>query len=226
MKIRLYIYVVFFIILGCSSKGTKKSEELLFVDSLVNYTSFEKDKFENKDLDVLKLKKGIDSLLISIFNKNICSELIIDTISKWDMIFTELIGTPLENIINNTIKNVKYKFVLNGFHNVDFVILSFTNEYIADSVFNIFEYVANAKKIGAPGLTYSNDYLILIKNEIYWLHTGCSYAYFNHLKFVNILQNMVDTYDYKSIECECGKSGTEVSPSVETPAVKIKNKIP
>ena len=57
----------------------------------------------------------------------------------------------------------------------------------------------------APGLTYTNDYVLKMDNKIVWLNTGCSYAYKNHMQLKNILLSCLHFQSVKdSIVCQCG----------------------
>ena len=57
-----------------------------------------------------------------------------------------------------------------------------------------------------PGLTYTNDYVIKSYNKIYWLNSGCPYAFSNHqiLKQFMLQSLQVDNIQ-DSIWCKCGQ---------------------
>jgi hypothetical protein len=193
-----------FLIIGCSSNSIKNNEKPIVIDSLIERHFFEKDELDNKNFDILKYKKSVDSLLVDIFNKDTYSNLVLDSIFK-GVSFNVLKETPLENIFNEAIKNERYIFNLSNNNNFSFIILTYENKYITDSIFNVIEKESIENNWIPPGLTYTNDYLIAIENNIYWINTSCLYSYYNHLKLVNILKSMLDIQGHKSIECECGK---------------------
>ena len=57
-----------------------------------------------------------------------------------------------------------------------------------------------------PGLTYTNDYVIKSYNKIYWLNSGCPYAFSNHQKLIQfMLQSLQVENIQDSIWCKCGQ---------------------
>jgi hypothetical protein len=57
-----------------------------------------------------------------------------------------------------------------------------------------------------PGLTYTNDYVIKSYNKIYWLNSGCTYAFYNHQKLKHfMLQSLQVDNIQDSIWCKCGQ---------------------
>ncbi|MBX7164626.1 MAG: hypothetical protein K1X49_13130 [Saprospiraceae bacterium] len=58
-----------------------------------------------------------------------------------------------------------------------------------------------------PGLTYTNDFVIISGVYIFWLNTGCSYSYTNHLKLTDFMLRTLQLEQIQdSIWCKCGQS--------------------
>lgn len=58
---------------------------------------------------------------------------------------------------------------------------------------------------GGPGLTYGNDYVWNGERDLFGLHTGCHYAYFNHLTFRRLaMANAPPLTATDSVVCHCG----------------------
>ena len=57
-----------------------------------------------------------------------------------------------------------------------------------------------------PGLTYTNDYVIKSHDKIYWLNSGCPYAFSTHQKLKQfMLQSLQFDNIQDSIWCKCGQ---------------------
>jgi hypothetical protein len=65
---------------------------------------------------------------------------------------------------------------------------------------------ANNENDFCPGLTYVNDYVIRTEKKIYWLNTGCAFAFSNHRKISQfLLRSLPELNIYDSIWCQCGQ---------------------
>lgn len=58
-----------------------------------------------------------------------------------------------------------------------------------------------------PGLSYANDYAIRTNKEICVMHTGCAYAYYNHIALKDMMLDHMDLGVVSdSLVCVCGHS--------------------
>ena len=63
----------------------------------------------------------------------------------------------------------------------------------------------NTEPFYIPGLTYTNDYVVRTDKNIYWLNSGCPYAFFNHKKLIGLISQSLDLDNVvDSIHCKCG----------------------
>lgn len=206
-KIILYhICIVFF--LSCFSPKKEQVEDI--PQKTENLLIKIDDIIDNNKFDIIEYKIKVDSLFSKIFSEKINSNLIIDTINKMDLIFNFFKSSPLENITKHTNWCIRYDFnIINDDvrRKKQLIIFDFKTQIESDSCFVIFEKFAtdtNYFEIFVPGLTYTNDYLVLIKNKIYWINSSCMYSYENHLKFVEELKKILNITNEKTINCECG----------------------
>ncbi len=174
-----------------------------------NIESKNKRQSKNNETDdsynIVKFKTKIDYVL----NKSKNSEFsqILDTLPRGGLVFVELKNTPLKNVINESVTTIKYSFRENqgiSAIKLHLVIIAFNSEQKAENIFRTFEKVS-IEKNGVPGLTYSNDYLVKVKNKIYWINSACTISYFNHCKIVNEFKDIFHISAPKSIQCECGQ---------------------
>ncbi len=85
-------------------------------------------------------------------------------------------------------------------------VYSDTENCISDFIALRKEANGDAGDDGVPGLTYSNDYVLRSDKQIFWLNTGCAYAYSNHLMIKqNLLQSLNNVPISDSISCKCGQ---------------------
>lgn len=119
------------------------------------------------------------------------------------------IQVPLEELttfLNRTNKTIKYIYRLKvdkRQYSVILHVMECSSIAIANALFNsMHEY--SKQDIGVPGLTYTNDYLIMHKHRIYWLNSGCDMSYPNHQRFVQLLNTTLQVAPNHFIECQCG----------------------
>lgn len=213
MKIQIFIFVLCCI--ACSSKKNERIKEIntLIVNNdqetslIIKKQKTSSSILSDSTFNIINYKQRFDSVSRTIKGAGRNVKLKADTLKPNELIFVELKNTELENITNKAISTIKYSFLLESGDSrlkTYLIILSFASEIESEFNFNVFERVA-LEKNGIPGLTYTNDYLIKIDKKIYWINSSCSYSYTNHLKFVNIFRDMLNTKGKKVIKCKCGQ---------------------
>ena len=171
----------------------------------INGDDIHGDSLEVANFDVKQYLKIIDTLSSFILGE--CPSLIVDTLSHNDFLFNELKDTPIETLTSTMMQGLRYEFLFDkgaGIYKHSLILLTFDTERIADSLFAIIKDVA-LDKSGVPGLTYSNDYLTKQKNELYWVHSSCSFSYENHCKLVSALNNSLTSIEEQALQCKCGE---------------------
>jgi len=84
---------------------------------------------------------------------------------------------------------------------------NYNNSNDVDTIFENLRTLAKGSgaEDGTPGLTYTNDYLIKSNQKIFWLHSGCYYAYPNFIKLSKLFESSIkDVVKLDSIKCKCG----------------------
>ena len=54
-----------------------------------------------------------------------------------------------------------------------------------------------------PGLTYTNDYLCIKGNTMYWINTACMYSFDNHKKLIAAFRKIFEI-NSRELLCQCG----------------------
>lgn len=191
---------------GCSNSQKNELENNISEKLEDNTTYVEPQEKTIADaFNLMNYKTKVDSVLYDVVGSK--SVLKTDTLQKGDLIFVELKGTPVNDVIAETISTVRHSFNLkNGDKRINhyLIVLSFSSMQKAELIFSDFEKLA-LEKSGVPGLTYTNDYLVNYKDKIYWINSGCILSYFNHSKIVNEFREIIKVSGINSIQCECGQ---------------------
>lgn len=161
-------------------------------------------------LNVLTFVTLADSLLSHIQGKEIHLSYEIDTINPDQPDFLKIYG-PL--FISDNVLVKKYSFDPgkgNSELRLWIIEATFDDEVSASNAFNIIKtdaFDTGDKPNFTPGLTYSNDYVIVSSKNIYWLNSGCSYAMTNHKKLKQCMLGSLQVTNIQgSILCKCGQA--------------------
>jgi hypothetical protein len=214
-KIVLTVVLLWLAILSCNQipgDQNQANPEDRTVSNILKYTSTGIEKagtVPELGLNVSKFLALADSLLTSIQGKSINLSYKIDTITA-DKISKRSFFQPLLSSDNTIIK--RYLFDPGtGNSELSFWIVdaTYTDTILTNKVFAQFG-KQSGKVNGAddffPGLTYQNDYVIKTGKKIYWLNSGCSFAFFNHQKIKQLLLQSLKIENAKdSIICKCGQ---------------------
>jgi hypothetical protein len=167
------------------------------------------DVSSNNEFDVDKFISRTDSLLTKITGKSISLTYKIDTIAaeitdKYN--FYNCLYTSDLTVIK------KYEFDPGKGNRA--LRLWFIDATYPDTIATNIAFKELQKQTGKvngendfiPGLTYTNDYVIKTDKKIYWMNSGCPYAFFNH-KMISKL--MLQSLQFDNIEdsiwCKCGQ---------------------
>lgn len=85
--------------------------------------------------------------------------------------------------------------------------LRFDDIQSAEEMFDTFKVFGMTRDMDlTPGLTYTNDYLRLDKNSVFWLNSPCMVSIPNHLKLVKAFQEMLELspVEKSAMHCKCG----------------------
>lgn len=86
---------------------------------------------------------------------------------------------------------------------------TYADSAAANAVFGLLKEDAYDSELGdhfTPGLTYANDFVLKSDNQIYWLNSGCPYAFFNHQKLKGYMMQSLHIGSVQdSIWCKCGQ---------------------
>ena len=164
---------------------------------------------QKPDFDVVKFATLTDSLLTKIQNKPIGLTIKIDTI-RADKTEKRSFYSPLFTSDNCLIK--RYFFDPgkgNRELRIWFVEATYEDTISANKAFE--ELHKQSGKVDGeedylPGLTYTNDYVIKSYKNIYWLNSGCPYAFSNHKILKQFMLQSLQVYNIQdSIWCKCGQ---------------------
>ena len=164
---------------------------------------------QESDFDVLKFIALTDSLLTKIQGKPISMTFKIDTITAANTDKRSFYSSLLPST-NNLIKLFSFDSGKGSRElRIWFVEATYQDTISANRAFD--ELHKQSGKVDgeidfSPGITYTNDYVIKSYNKIYWLNSGCSYAFSNHQKLKQImLQSLRIDNIQDSIWCKCGQ---------------------
>lgn len=165
--------------------------------------------FQKPDFNVAKFINLTDSLLTEIKGKSINLSYEIDTIivdkTKHRSFFTSHFQSDSTLIKRYSFDPGKGNRILR----IWIIIATFKDSAMTNLAFASLKkdaYDTEDSEDWSPGLTYTNDYVIKSENKIYWLNSGCVYAFYNHKKLKdNMLQSLQIDAIQDSIWCRCGQ---------------------
>lgn len=210
------IIFIGFAIISCSQNSSNQLENKTISFAAIDKSKNDTATFDKtasilkSDFEIAKFIKLSDSLLTTLQGQPIHLSCSIDTITAdqsgrfFNALFTS----------NNTTAK-RYSFSPGkGNRKLDLWFLEVTYQDTISATKAFFELQNDAYEKGkrtgydwTPGLTYSNDYVIKTDRKIYWLNTGCSYAFYNHQKIKQfILQCLQTDHITDSIYCKCGQA--------------------
>lgn len=149
-------------------------------------------------------KKAADSLL---FEHTGISKLIINKMTAPGII-RAFDNTNKAKVNQGLVVTTEYQFLSVANKNYQyalghkFYILQYDNEDNAIKAFKVL-ITEGTQQQGAPGLTYTNDFVFRKAHLIYWVNTACMYSFENHMKLVNTLKNIFEVQN-PGLLCECG----------------------
>ena len=212
-KIIILTIFVGLTIFGCNQTSDKHTQDKF--DSLTvvtpQDTSITKmtEVSRKPDFDVAKFVTLTDSLLTKIQGRPISLTFKIDTIiaDKIDKrsFYSSLLAPP-----NTLVKRFSFDPGKGSRElRIWFVEATYEDKVFARNAFEALKkdaYDMNDSVNWSPGLTYTNDYVIISDRKIYWLNSGCPYSFFNHQKIKQyMLQSLQIETIQDSIWCKCGQ---------------------
>jgi len=158
------------------------------------------------DFDVVKFVALTDSLLTKIQGRPIVLTMKIDTITPDKRSFySSLFSSDKALIKRFSFDPGKGSRELR----IWFVEATYQDKTFANNAFIALKkdaYDMEDSVSWSPGLTYTNDYVIISDKRIYWLNSGCPYAFFNHQKLKQFLLQSLQVDEIQdSIWCKCGQ---------------------
>jgi hypothetical protein len=206
------IFIVSVLLVSCTERIQKNETGILKIqkDSISSIQNCENEISNGPILNVNSLKLRFDTIGFKIPDFTEQYKLESDTIG-----ISEKMGDSYY-YHDNIEKLIIHLFKLDSRNHsmtVSLKQISYLNESDADTVFKRLLFLGSApfdeiEKLGyipGPGLTYTNDFVIQKRNEIYWLNSSCKYSKFNHNKFVSaLLEELQMTESYMAIQCYCG----------------------
>jgi hypothetical protein len=197
----IFLTIIWFT--SCSSKNN--NDNLSAPWSTIDVSDFDIKESFDTNFAVSQYLCIVDSILSSIIGER--PLLVIDSTASEHILFNEIDGMLIELLTSNMRHGIRYDFLFDGKRSIykqSLIFLTFDTERAADSIFAVIRDVA-LKKSGVPGLTYCNDYLTKQRNELYWVHSSCSFSYKNHYKFVNALKCSLNYIGGLTLHCKCGE---------------------
>jgi hypothetical protein len=194
-----------------TDKQTQDKSDSSTISAAKDASSFTKitEVHQKPDFDVVKFVALTDSLLTKIQGKPIGLTYEIDTIrsEKTDKrsFYSSLFSTD-----NCLIKRYSFDPGKGSRElRIWFVEATYQDTISTNKAFEEL-HIQSGKVDGendySPGLTYTNDYVIKSYNRIYWLNSGCPYAFSNHQKLKQfMLQSLQVDNIQDSIWCKCGQ---------------------
>lgn len=211
----LFITIIVFFF-SCHNQDQSKQTVDLDSDTVVENRKEVKPDIKKHDyLNISRTKTLFDSTISEIQNKKQAYELKSDTfIAKSKLYNTKINWHELD--YTGLTKVVRHDFILrptNQLMNIHVLDITYKDDKLADSIFQKLKFLSTDNPEIAdsldysfrPGLTYTNDYLVKFDNKIYWLNTPCTYAKFNHHKYIKIFKQELGLNQYEdTIICYCG----------------------
>jgi len=214
----LIILILATLFMGCSTKdetfsdtaadslSTQQDSIVTLKDVLVSQNS---RSVHGSGFNVKKFVNFADSLLTRIRQKPISITYKIDTmgneLTKEFSPFNALNQSPFAVVVRYSFDPGKG----NRHLRMGLVDATYPNSTTTEKAFH--ELLRRTGKVNdnfdyAPGLTYSNDYVVKTATRIFWLNTGCSYAFFQHRKLSRLMLRSIHEHHVQdSIHCECGQ---------------------
>jgi hypothetical protein len=215
LKITLLLKIAIAFLISCNSKFDQPglgSIDTIALATVANGAIEINDSVvaNPEEFNVTKFIRSTDSLLSQIQRKDITVTCEVDTLVKdslWKDLFLVRSFDSSDSIVFT-----RYSFDPgkgNRELRLWIVVASFADTTSRDKIFaelqrqsgpvnDVYDFV--------PGLTYNNDFIVAADNRIYWLNTGCSYAYTNHLQIGRLmLSSMEIEKPGDSIQCQCGQ---------------------
>ena len=88
---------------------------------------------------------------------------------------------------------------------VEMALACFTSDSAAKGCFERLWALGSYEEQGPPGLTYTNDDVRLLGNEIAWINSTCRLSSMNHRKLAGLLMERLGFGEASfKLECECG----------------------
>ncbi len=216
MNYNIIISTIFIGLIMFSCKQTADKQNQNTSDSSTISTTKETSTFtkttevpQKPDFDVVKFVALTDSLLTKIQRKPIDLTIKIDTI-RADKTDRNIFYSSLFSSDNCLIKRYSF-YPGKGSRELRiwFVEATYQDTISTNKAFEELHRQSgkvDEKNDYLPGLTYTNDYVIKSYNKIYWLNSGCPYAFSNHQKLKQImLQSLHVDNIQDSIWCKCGQ---------------------
>jgi hypothetical protein len=211
-KNRHLIIVLFSIVAVACNMTTTKNDPIVLADTTY-ITAVSKDSTISKSTSVFDLttfKRLTDSLLTSITGKNLQLTSSCDTLSENEASFGSRLYSSDKCIVKRYLFSPDKKYKM-GKLRFKLFAATYPDSSETNKMFSKMRTVAykldTALHDKSPGLTYTNDYVIKTDKHIYWLNTGCSFAYFNHKKIKQFMLLSLPTDKIiDSINCKCGQS--------------------
>lgn len=213
MRIKAIKYIAIFFIIGCSPKTETKDN--IFNTSTTDtaiLTLETTPPIIKKTFDYIKFKSLADSLISKIADEKIALQLTIDTIEKSLSEYSYY--TPL---INNEFPLLKYNFYPGKKRSLlrfSIIQAKYSDTLSLNKAFiklkeDASDIYSNDESDyhNIPGLTYTNDYVIVVDKEILWLNLPCPYSNKNVKRVKQIFSHSLSIDNLKdSINCSCGQS--------------------
>lgn len=165
---------------------------------------------QQSDFDLTKFIALTDSHLTSIQGKSISLTYKIDSITA-----TETDMRSYFKVLNPSDNNIIKRYFFDPGKNDRELSFWFVEATYKDTISTNQAFDELRKQSGRvngtddflPGLTYQNDYVIIVGKKIYWLNSSCSFAFYNHQK---LKQNLIESLKVNNIQdsiwCKCGQA--------------------
>lgn len=209
MKLPLIFSIL---ILLCACQDNSSNTKSQVSESKLAEKSTAEDN--HKSIDIEKFKYDADSIISDILGTPIAFTLQVDTVKPDSVSLATRNGIPDKYIPHYSQEMLLYHFKLNKPYttlSLNLYEAAFSSTEITDSVFSHLRYLSfngdaeDETVLYAPGLTYSNDYLIKQEKTIVWLHSGCVYSFANHTNYAHSVRRALNkTTILDSVQCQCG----------------------
>lgn len=168
------------------------------------------DVAHKQDFDLETFVNLTNSLLTKITDRTVNLTYTVDTLTNDVQDDHRLLSSLLQSSGNYIIKIYLFdpgrRDIALGFRLIS---ATYADSVAANVVFSLLKEDAYDSERGdnlTPGLTYSNDFVIRSGNQIYWLNSGCQYAFFNHQKLKDCMMQSLHIGSVQdSIWCKCGQ---------------------